>query len=144
VGSYSYRADGVLGRYTIPGLPPGDYEIWIEPLDGSPVNALQVNSRIQFTQDKDFPEDWYSGNDESGNEVDPNDPTSADPVVVTAGNTTTGIDIIIENSVVTGCMNVIAAYKRGNSQWPQAATQVTLLLPLVFIYIIKRKRRNKH
>ena len=143
VGSYSYTADGPLGRYTIPGLPPGDYEVWIEPLDGSPVDSLQINSRIQFTRAKDFPEDWYSGDDESGAEADPNDPTTADPVVVAAGNTATGIDIIIENSVVIGCMNAIANYKSGQSQWSKAATQVTLLLPLVFLFFMKRRNRHR-
>lgn len=98
VGTYAYKQDGDGSPWTIPGLPPGTYEIWIEPLDGSPVDALQVNSRIQFGSDKNFPEDWYSGGAESGNEGDPNNPATAVPVTVIVGSTTSGIEILVDDS----------------------------------------------
>jgi hypothetical protein len=138
VGTYSYRADGPLGRYRIPGLPPGEYGVWIEPLDGSPVAALQINTRIQFTLDTRFPEDWYSGNDESGLEALPNDPSSASPVTVAAGDRTTGIDIIIEETVPGWCMNVVAAARASHALRAAVDTMVVLLLPLVFLYLMKR------
>jgi hypothetical protein len=140
VGTYSYRADGRLAPYKLPGLPPGEYGVWIEPLDGSPVAALQINSRIQFTLDTDLPEDWYSGNDESGTEAAPHDPASAVPVAVGAGERRTGIDIIIEEFVPGWCMNVASAHKRGQPGRTVAAALGILLLPFFFLYLIKRDR----
>ena len=138
VGSYSYRAEGRLCPYRIPGLPPGEYGIWIEPLDGSPVAALQINTRIQFTLDTDFPEDWYSGEDESGVEPVPYDPVSAVPVTVTAGHETTGIDVIIEEFVPGWCMNVVSAHKRGQAAGTILSTLVILILPFLFLYLIRK------
>ena len=139
VGTYSYRADGRLCPYTIPGLPPGEYGVWIEPLDGSPVAAFQINTRIQFTLDTDFPEDWYSGAAESGLEPAPNDPASAVPVVVTAGREVTGIDIIIEEFVPGWCMNVLGAYRTGRMGVSVLVTLVILLHPFLFLYLIKKR-----
>ena len=65
VGTYSYIEDGAQGRWTLPGLPPGQYALWAEPLDGSPVTNLQVNSRTQFGATTNILEDWYSGTNES-------------------------------------------------------------------------------
>ena len=143
VGTYSYRADGRLCPYTIPGLPPGEYGVWIEPLDGSPVAAFQINTRIQFTLDTDFPEDWYSGAAESGLEPAPNDPASAVPVVVTAGREVTGIDIIIEEFVPGWCMNVLGAYRTGRTGVSVLVTLVILLHPFLFLYLIRRKMSRK-
>jgi hypothetical protein len=138
VGSYSYRTEGRFCPYRIPGLPPGEYGVWIEPLDGSPVSALQINTRIQFTLDTDFPEDWYSGEEESGAEAVPHDPGSAGPVTVSAGDKVTGIDIIIEELVPGWCMNVVAAHKRGQAGKTALAALGILLLPFLFLYWIKR------
>ncbi len=137
VGTSSDRAEGRLAPYRIPGLPPGKYGVWIEPLDGSPVSALQINTRIQFTLDTDFPEDWYSGEEESGAEPSPYDPQSAVPVTVTAGKGTTGIDIIIEEFVPGWCMNVAARSRPGWRKRPAVATLGVLLLPFVFLYLIR-------
>jgi hypothetical protein len=138
VGTYSYRADGQLGRYRIPGLPPGEYGIWVEPLDGSPVAALQINTRIQFTLNTDFPEDWYSGSAESGSEAAPSDPASAAPVTVAAGQGVTGIDVIIEEFVPGWCMNVVSPYRMGQLARSAPATLVVLVLPFVFLHLIRR------
>jgi hypothetical protein len=142
VGTYSYTDDGGLGRYTLPGLLPGNYGIWIEPLDGSPVLALQINSRIQFTTHTTFPEDWYSA-PESGAEPAPNDPVSAEEVNVTAGNTVTGIDVIIESFVSPGCMNVVAAFKGGHRDWSSVAALAVFLLPFGFVLLLKRRILRK-
>ncbi len=138
VGTYSYTADGKLGRYRIPGLLPGNYGVWIEPLDGSPVAALQINSRIQFTTHTKFPEDWYSGGSESGTETDPGSPSTAVEVSVSAGSTTSGIDVIIENSVPAGCM-IRAGNQHGQSAVRDAlAASVIFLLPITVIAVLKR------
>ncbi len=137
VGAYSYRAEGRLAPYRIPGLPPGEYGVWIEPLDGSPVAALQINTRIQFTPDTNFPEDWYSGDDESGQEPNPCDPGTAVPVTVTAGGQAAGIDIIIEDLVPGWCMNAADTARPGWRQRPATATVGILLLPFAFLYLIR-------
>lgn len=141
VGTYSYRADGRLAPYRLPGLPPGEYGVWIEPMDGSPVAALQVNTRIQFSLDTDFPEDWYSGSRESGTEAAPDDPVSAVPVTVAAGERLTGIDIVIEEFVPGWCMNVVSAHKRGRPDRAIPSALGILLLPFLFLYLIKRVKR---
>jgi hypothetical protein len=137
VGTYSYTADGALGRFRLPGLPPGEYGIWIEPMDGTPVAALQINTRIQFTINTNFPEDWYSGSEESGSEAAPNDPSSAEEVMVAAGNTVTGIDIIIEDYVPGWCMNMVSAYRRGPGNRSAIASVLILLLPLGYLYVMR-------
>ena len=143
VGTYSYTADGVRGPYTLPGLPPGDYGIWIEPLDGSPVYALQINSRIQFTLHTAFPEDWYSGESESGTESDRNNPANAVAVPVTAGSTITEIDVIIANNVVPlTCMFSPYDYI-GYNQRDIVSSQGILLLPIAFIYLTKRRKGKR-
>ena len=138
VGTYSYRADDRLAPYRLPGLPPGEYGVWIEPLDGSPVAARQINTRIQSSLDTDFPEDWYSGSSESGAEAAPHDPASAVPVTVEAGERREGIDIIIEAFVPGGCMNVVSADKRGEPGNAILATLGILILPFLFLYLIRR------
>lgn len=140
VGTYSYEINGNVGLYLIPGLPPGDYGIWIEPMDGSPVAALQINTRIQFTDDINFPEDWYSGASESGLEADPNDPAHAVEVTFAAGNTVTGIDIIIENSVLPGCIGRLAGTRKGLSGGYKASTLFFFfLVPIGFLFFMRRR-----
>jgi len=143
VGTYSYKADGALGRYTLPGLPPGEYGIWIEPMDGSPVAALQINVRIQFTDDTDFPEDWYSGVAESGVETVPNDPASAAAVTVAAGGSISGIDVVIENTSLPGCISRLAGDRKGIGGWDRAASQFFYLVPVAFLLVLKRRLRRR-
>lgn len=138
VGTYSYRTDGRLAPYRLPGLPPGEYGVWIEPLDGSPVAALQINTRIQFSLDTDFPEDWHSGSGESGTEAAPHDPASAVPVRVEAGERRAGIDIIIEAFAPGWCMNVASAHKPGHPGKTIPATLGILILPFLFLYLIRK------
>ncbi len=109
VGTYSYTEDGPKGRWTIPGLPPGQYAVWAEPLDGSPVSNLQVNSRTQFGATTNILEDWYSGGSESGTEPNPGDVSTATLVTVTAGNTTTGINITVQTAAAVNGLAPMAA-----------------------------------
>jgi len=139
VGTYSYQADGNLGRYTIPGLPPGDYAVWIEPMDGSPVAALQINTRIQFTDDLEFPEDWYSGAGESGVEAAPGDPASAVEVLVTAGTTASGVDVIVENAVLPGCISRLSGDRSHLGVWAKVSSQAFILVPVAFILLLRRR-----
>ena len=102
------------------------------------VDGLQINTRIQFSLDTDFPEDWYSGSSESGTEAAPHDPASAAPVTVTAGEGLTGIDILIEAFVPGWCMNVVSGYKPGQPGEMIPATLGILLLPFLFLYLIRK------
>lgn len=139
VGSYSYREEGRLCPYRIPGLPPGEYGIWIEPMDGSPVAALQINTRIQFTLDTAFPEDWYSGEEESGTEAAPHDPGSAAPLTVAAGEQIGGVDIIIEELAPGWCMSAMDANRPGRRTGAAVATVGVLLLPFLFLHLARRR-----
>ncbi len=76
------------GSYELPGLTPGDYVVYIEPLDPrftmssgvGPYDARSVN----------FPKDYYAGPDESGTE----DPDLQTVIHVVAGQTVDNIDVI--------------------------------------------------
>jgi hypothetical protein len=78
------RSDGALfvppvaqaivnGNYVIP-VPPGNYSVGIEPVDGLPVSAPQVNFTTQigaiFGQ-QNFIEEFYNNNGEGAVEVEP-------------------------------------------------------------------------
>jgi hypothetical protein len=138
VGSYSYREDGRLCPYLLPGLPPGEYGIWIEPMDGSPVAALQINTRIQFTLDTDFPEDWYSGEEESGAEPTPGDPASVAPVTVAPGGQVEGVDIVVEDLAPGWCMNAAESVPTGRRARAAVATLGVLLAPFLFLRLAGR------
>lgn len=109
VGTYSYTEDGAQGRWTIPGLPPGQYALWAEPLDGSPVSNLQVNSRTQFGATTNILEDWYSGTNESGTEPNPGDVSTATLVTVAAGQAVTGKNITVQTAAAaSGALPIVA------------------------------------
>ncbi|MEE8586216.1 MAG: hypothetical protein V3T83_15335 [Acidobacteriota bacterium] len=78
-----------LGEYELPGLQPGHYVVFIEPLDprfkgGSSVGPF--DSRFD-----DFPKDYYNGDGESASGSD--DPALKTVLTVSAGQTLTGIDL---------------------------------------------------
>ena len=88
----------------------------------------------------DFPEDWYSGESESGAESDRNDPANAVPVAVATGSTITDIDVIIANNVIPlTCMFSPYDYI-GYNQWDIVSSQGILLVPIAFIYLVKRRK----
>ena len=77
------------GSYKVPGLPPGTYVVFIEPLkpdftEGSSVGPYD----IRFTG---FSKDYYNGDGESGTSED--DPAEKVVVEVTAGEVVSGIDL---------------------------------------------------
>lgn len=88
VGSYT----GDDGAYVLPGLPPGDWLVAIEPLDGDPpgTEPFRINQVVASTLDTGFPEELYDAA-EGAVEVDP---TAATAVAVTAGGTTGDVDLI--------------------------------------------------
>lgn len=77
------------GSYQVPGLPPGSYVVFIEPLDPGFTEGSSVGPyEIRFTG---FPKDYYNGTGESGTSED--DPTAKVVVEVTAGEVISGIDL---------------------------------------------------
>jgi len=93
-------ADAIVnGNYTIP-VPPGNYSVGVEAIDGSPVAAGQVSFTTQignFFGQQNFIEEFYNNNSEAAIERDPGD---ARNVHVNAGQATGGTNIIT-NDVFT-------------------------------------------
>jgi hypothetical protein len=101
VGAYT----GDTGSYVIPGLPPGNYLVAIEPLDGDPVglDPYRINEVVQFTFDTNFPEEFYDAN-ESNVEADP---LAGLAIAVTAGKDTSGIDLVTNTVQVPGVTRIL-------------------------------------
>lgn len=101
VGAYS----GDDGSYVIPGLPPGNYLVAIEPLDGDPagLDPFRVNQVIQFTFDTNFPEEFYDAN-EANVEADP---LAGLALTVSAGGNVNGINIVTNSVQVPGVNRII-------------------------------------
>ena len=77
------------GAYQLPGLPPGTYVVFIEPLEPEFTEGSSVGPyEIRFTG---FPKDYYNGGGESGTSED--DPTEKVVVEVIAGEVVSGIDL---------------------------------------------------
>ncbi len=137
VGTYS-RPE--LGIYRIPGVPPGDYNVWVEPLDG-PVSSLQVSALTQFTRFGDFPADYHSGDTESGTEPNPNDVATATPVTVVAGGNRSFTDIVLDDSVkVCGRIGGVEGGTRGGAAAPRAWI-ASLLLAISGSIVVRRRPR---
>ncbi len=87
---------GFDGAYLLPGLDPGLYVVFIEPLMGdfSGASAVGPFSR-KWTA---FPKDYFN-DDESGETTD--DPTKKTVVKVVAGTTATGIDLVSNDEADT-------------------------------------------
>ena len=103
VSGYRYRAGfspaGRAGSYIIPGLPPGNYSVEVERIydgfaGGSSVGPLEWPVDFPIGQVKAVPE-FYNGTNESAWD----NPSDMTPVTVTAGNQTTGIDIILNTLI---------------------------------------------
>ena len=83
------------GNYLVPGLIPGSYYIYIEPLDGN-VNGYNLRPGnispyiYANTIYTDYPGEFYSGTSESSTETT----DTKSPVSVSAGKTTQGINLI--------------------------------------------------
>jgi Matrixin len=80
------------GNYTIP-VPPGNYSVGVEAVDGSPVAANQISFTTQignFFGQQNFIEEFYNNNSEGAIERDPGD---AKNVHVNAGQVNGGTNI---------------------------------------------------
>ena len=83
------------GAYQLPGLPPGNYVVFIEPLNPEFTEGSSVGPYdIRFTG---FSKDYYNGAGESGTAED--DPTEKVVVEVAAGEVVSGIDLQTNDEV---------------------------------------------
>ena len=79
------------GGYVLPGLPTGDYVVFIEPLNSSFTEGSGVGPfNDRFTG---FPKDYYNGAGESGDPA-ADDPTQQSVVPVQAGQEVAGIVLV--------------------------------------------------
>lgn len=95
------------GRYTIPGLSPGNWTVEVEEIDpdftgGSVVGPLDPPAPLPGP-----PEFWNGANEAAANP--PDDPNEAVAIAVTAGTTTGGLDIVLNgvfcaDTPATGCI----------------------------------------
>ncbi|MEE8348921.1 MAG: hypothetical protein V3R94_05075, partial [Acidobacteriota bacterium] len=80
---------GSDGSYEIPGLIPGSYAVFMEPLNPLFTGASGVGPfDTRFTN---FPKDYYNGTNESGSDAD--DPAEKTLLTVGAGQDVMGIDL---------------------------------------------------
>ncbi|HSR68800.1 MAG TPA: hypothetical protein VLU25_12755, partial [Acidobacteriota bacterium] len=80
------------GSFLLPGLPPGDYLVFIEPIDTRFVAGSSVGPQDESTsRQDDYPRDFFNGDGESADD----DPLEALVVTVEAGRTVEDIDFIV-------------------------------------------------
>jgi hypothetical protein len=84
---------GLEGLYELPGLPPGDYTVEIEPIDGafrggSSVGPLDPPAALPG------PPEFWNGADEAATDP-PDDPLAATVLPVAAGTTTGDVDVVL-------------------------------------------------
>src|SRR5258706_11685977 len=80
---------GLGGEYTIPALPPGTYAVRIEPLVNTS-NPFSVANTHFASFTTNFPWEFFNGSGESGFDL----ATDVTPLVLAAGTTSTGIDVL--------------------------------------------------
>ena len=88
----------VNGNYVIP-VPPGNYSVGTEAVDGSPNAAGQISFRTQigaFYGQQNFHEEFYNNNGEGALEREPDQDKN---VHVNAGQTNDGTNIITNNQI---------------------------------------------
>ena len=89
----------VNGNYVIP-VPPGNYSVGTEAVDGLPNAAAQINFRTQigaFYGQQNFLEEFYNNNGEAAIERDPEQDKN---VHINAGQTNVNTNIITNNQIV--------------------------------------------
>ncbi|MDA2926236.1 matrixin family metalloprotease [Acidobacteria bacterium AH-259-G07] len=92
VSDFLFTSDG---SYELPGLMPGDYVVFIEPLNSFFVGGSGVGPfESRFTG---FVKDYYNADNESGTDSD--DPTEKVVITVGAGQTVPNIDLISNDPV---------------------------------------------
>jgi len=81
----------LTGLFELPGLPPGDYTVEVEPIHPAFVGGSGVGP-LSPPPSLPGPPEFWNGADEAGTGP-PDDPTAAVPIAVAAGATVDAIDI---------------------------------------------------
>jgi len=95
-----YRRRGT-GEYRLAGLPPGDYLIWVEPIQPNFYGSSQVGPYSESSSSLSFVRvpraEFYNGENETyDEELDYR--SEATPVTVKAGQTVEGIDLYVNRN----------------------------------------------
>jgi len=80
------------GSFAIFRLPPGDYGVYVTPLDGQILDGLtpeNVSARVAASAETNFHPEWYSAGDNTKD-----DPNLITPLTVAAGAQLTGITVV--------------------------------------------------
>ena len=90
---FGSQNEALIGTFDIPGLPPGDYTIEVEALDqdfvlGSGIGPIGSFLGFEFVMPGSCTTQFWNN---SGSTLC----DSSTPITVTAGSTTTGVDIIL-------------------------------------------------
>jgi hypothetical protein len=96
--------EAITGVYTDPDgyysmyAPPGEYGLYIEPLDGNPTSHSpnRINEVIMATADTDFPEEWWNVGDNNCEGAG-----GATFFTLAVGQTVTGKDFVTNENCVT-------------------------------------------
>ena len=90
VGTQTDTFEGVTGEFMLPGLPPGQYEVWIEPVN--PSSSVSIHNFAS----KEFPvrPEYYNGDGE-GDDASRDNPSLVTLVDVAAGEESV-VDFICE------------------------------------------------
>ncbi|HKY44032.1 MAG TPA: matrixin family metalloprotease [Pyrinomonadaceae bacterium] len=121
------------GNYVIP-VPPGNYSVGTEAVDGSPNAANQISFRTQigaFYGQQNFQEEFFNNNGEGALEVEPDQDKN---VHVNAGQTNAGTNITtnaVFNFSNFGARNAIGFINSPASRTYAVAFPSSQLLPLV-------------
>jgi len=114
------------GDYLVPGLPPGNYEVGIEPLDGNVQGYNLTQANISYYIDgitvyTDFPNEYYNGSSEGAIDDDPDESMG---VSVVAGVTTIDINLVTNKDVTLPY--VMAVTPKRDSIGASVMTQIFL------------------
>ncbi len=90
VGTQTDTFETMTGEFTLPGLPPGDYEVWIEPVD--PDSTVSIHR--SFSKSHPVRPEYYNTDNESGDPANDN-PSFVKTVSVSAGQETQ-VELICE------------------------------------------------
>lgn len=88
----------LIGTFDIPGLPPGDYTVEVEALDdsfvlGSGAGPIGTYLGFQFPMPGSCTTEFWNNAESATDLCD-----ASTPITVTAGSTTTGVDIILNGT----------------------------------------------
>ncbi len=105
-----FNTPSPTGTYTIKGLPPGTYYVRIEPIGEIFTGGSSVAS-YPTPLHSDVRREWYNGSNESGDLLS-DDQNAVTGVSVSAGQTTSNVDLVSSTSSTLSTITGFSAYNR--------------------------------